>query len=80
MMGMKSKGLLGGALLSILTIRMMYSKYSGVIVARLPFEPVFMVANMTHYGLEGDDLRDCSMTFLYVLANLTVGNYTKKLL
>ena len=51
-----------------------------MIVARLPYEPVSMVSNVTHYGIESDDLRDCSMTFIYVLANLTFGNYTKKLL
>ena len=35
---------------------------------------------MTHYGLKGNNLKECSMTFIYVLMNLTVGNYSKKIL
>lgn len=80
MLGKKSRGTLVSALFSLLILRYMYSNFRGLVVARLPFEPLSIFANLTHNGLEGDDLRDCSMTLVYVLANLTIGNYTKKLL
>jgi hypothetical protein len=37
-------------------------------VARLPFEPLSFIANMiTHRGLPGTDLHDCSALFIYIL-------------
>eukprot|EP00911_Craspedida_sp_UC1_P000154 UC1_evm1s123 len=36
-------------------------------VARLPFEPFGFITGLTHRGLEGDDYRDCSFLFIYVL-------------
>ena len=80
LVGKKSRGMLITALLSIFVIRTMYANFQGQVVARLPFTPVSMVSGLTHYGLEGDDMTECSMTFLFVLCNLTFGNYTKKLL
>ena len=80
MMAKKSRGLLLSAVVSIVMIRQMYTMFKGTVVATLPFEPFKMASGLTHYGIEGDDLHDCSMSFLYVLINLTIGNYTKKLL
>lgn len=80
MMGKKSRGLLMSAAVSIIMIRTMYAYFKGITVARLPFEPFSMISGLTHYGIEGDDLRMASMSFIYVLSNLTFGNYVKKLL
>ena len=68
------------ALISIVFIRIMYSNYEGVVVARLPFQPVSFISGLTHYGLKGDDFKECSMTFMYILCNLTFGNFAKKIL
>ena len=35
---------------------------------------------MTHYGIENPDMTLCSVSFLFVLSNMTVGTYLKKLL
>jgi len=77
---MKSKGMLWVALISLICIRIMYTNFEGVVIARLPFEPLSFVSGLTHYGLSGEDMHECSMTFIYVLMNLSVGNYTKKVL
>ena len=45
------------ALTSIVTLRMMYVVYEGTIAARLPFVPISLVQGLTHYGIEGDDMR-----------------------
>ena len=66
------------ALISLIFIRVIYSSFEGVVAAKLPFEPFAMISGLTHYGLGGDDMHDCSMTFIYVLMNLTIGNYLKK--
>ena len=68
------------ALLSIVFIRLMYSYFEGVVVAKLPFQPASFLSGLTHYGLPGENMRECSMTFIYVLCNLTFGNYVKKVL
>ena len=79
-MQQKSKGLLLVALLSIVFIRLMYSYFDGVVIAKLPFQPASFLSGLTHYGLPGDNMRECSMTFIYILCNLTFGNYVKKVL
>ena len=76
---MKSKGVMLVALISLVFIRLMYTSFEGVVVARLPFQPFSMMTGLTHYGLAGDNLQECSMTFMYILCNLSFGNYAKKL-
>jgi hypothetical protein len=68
------------ALLSLACIRLVYVLFEGIVIAKLPFEPISLISGLTHYGLPGDNLHDCSMTFIFVLMNLTVGNYAKKLI
>ena len=68
------------ALLSIVFIRLMYSYFEGVVIAKLPFQPASFLSGLTHYGIPGENMRECSMTFIYVLCNLTFGNYVKKVL
>ena len=36
------------------------------------------MTGLTHYGLVGENMKECNMTFIYILCNLTFGNYTKK--
>ena len=68
------------ALISLVFIRLMYLKFEGSVIAKLPFQPAGFISGITHYGLPGENMRECSMTFIYVLCNLTFGNYAKKLL
>ena len=54
--------------------------FYGAIAARLPFEPWKMFTGLTHYGIESPDMSLCSITFIFVLANMSLGTYLKKLL
>ena len=80
MMQKKSRGMLAGALCSMFMLSMMYKFGKGTVVAQLPFEPIVPFSKLTHSGLEGDNFRECSISFIYVLSNLTIGNYIKKLM
>ena len=42
--------------------------WEGQAVARLPFEPWGFVSSLTHRGLAGTDLRECSALFFYILS------------
>lgn len=42
----------------------MSSKYEGVVVAKIPFEPFPFVRPISHRGLSGDNFTDCSMVNL----------------
>eukprot|EP00051_Salpingoeca_urceolata_P016094 m.212454 g.212454 ORF g.212454 m.212454 type:complete len:105 (+) comp18588_c0_seq1:374-688(+) len=44
------------------------SVYAGRPVARLPFEPLSIVTNLSHRGLDGEDFTQCSFVFLYAMS------------
>ena len=44
--------------------------FQGVVVAKLPFTPFSMMRGITHRNLVGSEFTECSMTFLYILANV----------
>lgn len=53
--------------------RVVASSFSGRIVARLPFEPIKIVQNLTHRGLpEKSDIRDCGFGLIYTLATMAL--------
>ena len=41
-------------------------------MARLPFNPIGMLKNITHSQLGGEDYLECSAAFLYILTLLTL--------
>ena len=47
------------------------SRYDGVVVGRLPFEPFAFFRGLTHRGLPGEDYRDCSSHLVYALSMMT---------
>ena len=57
------------ALFMIAFVSTMTNTYHGVVVAKLPFVPFSLIQGITHRGLPGNDLTDCSMIFLYVLTS-----------
>ena len=59
---------------------MINSFFSGKVAARLPFTPWSMFQGITHYGIEDPDMTLCSVTFLFVLTNMSLGAYIKKLM
>jgi len=58
---------MGSAAVSMVLTYSFNNYFWGKYCARLPFEPFGVVTGMSHRGLEGDDMKLVSMTFLCVL-------------
>ncbi|KAK4346063.1 hypothetical protein RND71_036239 [Anisodus tanguticus] len=56
------------------------SLFEGKVVAKLPFTPFKIVQKMSHRGLPGDDMTDCSMAFLYFLCSISIRTNLQKFL
>ncbi|KAL8162285.1 hypothetical protein V2J09_013774 [Rumex salicifolius] len=56
------------------------SLFDGKPVAKLPFVPIMLVQKMSHRGLPGDDMTDCSMAFLYLLCSVSIRTNLQKFL
>ena len=80
MMVRKTRGMMLGGLFMVVSMGMLNSWFSGTVAARLPFTPWAMASNMTHYGIENPDMTLCSVTCIFVLTNMSVGAYLKKLI
>lgn len=58
----------------------MTTLFGGVPVAKLPFEPVSFISKLSHRGLPGNDLTDCSVAFVYALCQMGIRPVVSKLL
>jgi hypothetical protein len=58
--------------------QLLNSTYSGVVVARLPFEAPGLVRRLTHAGLEGEDYYDCSASFIFMTSFLVLRTLFQK--
>ena len=67
-------------LFMIVGMGMLNSWFSGTVAARLPFTPWNMASNLTHYGIASSDMTLCSVTFIFVMTNMSVGAYLKKII
>uniref|UniRef100_A0A7S2UZE6 Calcium load-activated calcium channel n=1 Tax=Fibrocapsa japonica TaxID=94617 RepID=A0A7S2UZE6_9STRA len=56
------------------------SIFDGLVVAKLPFEPIPLLRKITHQSLPGDDFTDCSMTFLFIICSLGIRSNIQKML
>lgn len=54
------------------TFALLYNSFSGIVVARLPFTPFAFMRGLTHRALDGDDMSDCSVVFLYALCSIAI--------
>ena len=75
----KSRAMLLVGLFMIVGMGMLNSWFSGIVAARLPFTPWGIFTGLTHYGIENPDMTLCSVTFIFVLCQMTIGTYLKKL-
>jgi uncharacterized membrane protein (DUF106 family) len=66
---MKMKSTVLVTLFMIVTMSSLGNYYQGIPVARLPFEPFSMLQSVTHRGLVGDNITECSYLFIYLLAS-----------
>ena len=76
----KTRGSLMVGLCMVVGISCLNSHFYGQIAGRLPFQPWGMVQNLTHYGIESPDITLCSVTFIFVISQASVGTYFKKIL
>ncbi|XP_059668537.1 uncharacterized protein LOC132313670 [Cornus florida] len=68
------------ALVLFVVFGLLNSLFEGKAVAKLPFVPARIVQKMSHRGLQGDDMTDCSMAFLYFLCSISIRTNLQKFL
>ncbi len=66
--------------LMMLFMSLMANAYSGIVVAKLPFEPISWIQGITHRNIPGNDFTDCSMIFVYILSNISIRPIITKVL
>jgi len=71
---------MGSAAASMGLTWMINSYFYGRIGAAMPFQPWGMVSGMSHRGIEGDDLSQCGMTFIFILLSMSFRGLPSKLL
>lgn len=59
-MGMRMYSLIFLGISSFVLYQAMRKSYAGFIVAKLPFLPFDLLTRMSHAGIEGTDMTDCS--------------------
>lgn len=68
------------ALVLFMVFGLLNSLFEGKAVAKIPFVPIRLVQKMSHRGLPGDDMTDCSMAFLYLLCSISIRTNLQKFL
>ncbi|KAL7135315.1 hypothetical protein ABFS83_11G085400 [Erythranthe nasuta] len=48
------------------------SLFKGKVVAKIPFVRIRLLQKMSHKGLTGNDMTDCSIAFLYSLCSISI--------
>ena len=69
----KSRGTLLSGVFMMVCVGMLNSWFSGTVAATLPFVPASMFQGLTHYGIESPDMTLCSITFIFVLSQMSIG-------
>ena len=78
--GSKMQSTMFVGLFMIIFMSFLSNTFSGVVVAKLPFEPFSLIRGLTHRNLPGNDYTECSMIFIYILSNVTFRPLIQKLL
>ena len=76
----KMTGMFFVAVLMMVFMSMFSTAYEGVVVAKLPFVPISFIQGVTHRGIPGTDMTDCSMLFVYIVANMALRPTIQKVL
>ena len=51
---------------------LLFFRFEGRVVAKLPFVPLGLFQGLSHRGLSGEDYTDCSFIFLYILCTMSI--------
>ena len=77
---LKFKGMFVVGLFMLTFVTTLNKSFAGSVVARLPFTPPSIFKNITHYGIPGNEFTECSITFAFILCNMSLSTYLKKLI
>ena len=80
MNGLRFKSNILMAVLFFFLYRYVAGAWDGISVATLPFHPANFVASLSHRGIAGDNLRECSFGFIYTLCTMGLKQNIPKLL
>ena len=72
MMIKKTRGMMLVGVFMVAGISLLNKTMYGSVAARLPFDPWKMFQGVTHYGIENPDMSLCSVTLIFVLANISL--------
>lgn len=67
-------------LFTIFFISLFSGLFQGIVVAKLPFQPIGLISRMSHRGILSNDKTDCSFIFLYILCNISFRPIIQKIL
>jgi len=54
--------------------------FDGVVIAKLPFQPIGFLKSITHRGVLGDDYTEAGMMCIYILCSMAIRPSVQKLL
>jgi hypothetical protein len=77
--GMKARLTMGTAIMMMGSMYLVNNHFYGKIIATLPFQPIGMVSNMSHRGIDGDNMSQVSMTFIYILLQMATRGCASKI-
>ncbi len=80
MNGMKLTINIGAAVAFFFLYRNVAAKWTGKVIATLPFFPLRIVQNLSHRGLDGENFYECSFGFIYTLCTMGLKQSIPKLL
>ncbi|KRX47103.1 Transmembrane and coiled-coil domains protein 1 [Trichinella nativa] len=75
---MRSMFAIGLAFTALLTT--FSSIFEGITIAKLPFEPIPFMRGISHRNLPGDNFKECSFIFLYVMSAMSIRQSLQKVL
>ena len=78
--GMKQKITMGAGVASMLMMWFFSTQFSGKLIGTLPFVPAGMISSISHRGLEGDDMSEYSMMFVFVVLQMALRGSVSKLM
>ncbi|KNC76281.1 hypothetical protein SARC_11211 [Sphaeroforma arctica JP610] len=77
---MKMFAMFAQAVVFISVMSSVNNTFGGIVFAKLPFMPFSLAQNITHRGLDGEDYREASFLFIYVMCTTALRPVVPKLL
>uniref|UniRef100_A0A0N4ZX66 Calcium load-activated calcium channel n=1 Tax=Parastrongyloides trichosuri TaxID=131310 RepID=A0A0N4ZX66_PARTI len=75
----KYKVTIGTVIMFMFFMGYFHQYFDGIVLAKLPFEPIPPISYFTHKGLAGDDVTDCSFPFFYLFCTISIRQHVQKI-